>query len=48
VLRAIDELEHLEDEDEWEDRHRELMERVDDAARWRDFSKRVYLRDEYY
>ena len=48
VIRAIDELKHLEDEDEWEDRHRELMERVDDANRWRDFTKRVYKKDEYY
>ncbi len=48
VLRAIDELKHLDDVDEWEDRHRELMERVDDAQRWRDFTKRVYSRDEYY
>jgi hypothetical protein len=48
VLRAIDELQHLDDEDEWEDRHRDLMERVDDAKRWRDFTKRVYKKDEYY
>jgi hypothetical protein len=48
VLRAIDELKHLEDEDEWEDRHREIMEKVDDANRWREFTKRVYQRDEYY
>lgn len=48
VLRAIDELEHLDDPDEWEEAHRELMERVDDAKRWRDFAKRVYSKDEYY
>lgn len=48
VIRAIDELKHLEDEEEWEDRHRELMERVDDANRWRDFTKRVYKKEEYY
>ncbi len=48
VLRAIDELKHLDDAEEWEDRHREVMEEVDDAKRWRDFSKRVYHRDEYY
>lgn len=48
VLRAIDELKHLEDEDEWEDRHREIMEKVDDANRWREFTKRVYQRDEYH
>lgn len=48
VLRAIDELRHLEDEDEWEDRHRAVMEEVDDADRWREFTKRVYHRDEYY
>lgn len=48
VLRAIDELEHLEDEDEWEDRRRELMERVDDVDRWREFTKRVYKKEEYY
>jgi hypothetical protein len=48
VLRAIDELEHLEDEDEWEDRHRDIMEKVDDANRWREFTKRVYKKDEYY
>jgi hypothetical protein len=48
VLRAIDELEHLEDEDEWEDRHREIMEKVDDANRWRKFTKHVYKKDEYY
>jgi hypothetical protein len=48
VLRAIDELKHLEDKDVWEDRRRQLMEKVDDAGRWRDFAKRVYYRDEYY
>ncbi len=48
VLRAIDELKHLDDEDEWEDAHRQLMERVDDAQRWREFTKRVYSKDEYY
>ena len=48
VLRAIDELKHLDDPDEWEEAHRDLMERVDDARRWRDFTKRVYSKDEYY
>ncbi len=48
VMRAIDELKHLEDEEEWEDAHRQLMERVDDAQRWRDFTKRVYTKEEYY
>ena len=48
VLRAIDELKHLEDEDEWEDCHREIMEKVDDANRWREFTKRVYQKDEYH
>ena len=48
VLRAIDELKHLEDDEEWEDAHRRLMERVDDAKRWHDFTKRVYKKDEYY
>lgn len=48
VLRAIDELRHLEDQEEWEDRHTEIMEKVDDAKRWHDFSKRVYGKDEYY
>jgi len=48
LLRAIDELRHLEDEDEWENKHREVMEEVDDARRWREFTKRVYQKDEYY
>jgi hypothetical protein len=48
VIRAIDELRHLDDAEEWEDRHFEMMERVDDAKRWHDFSKRVYKKDEYY
>ncbi len=48
VLRAIDELKHLEDEDEWEDVHRQIMEKVDDANRWREFTKRVYQKDEYH
>lgn len=48
VLRAIDELRHLEDEDDWEDKRREVMEEVDDARRWREFAKRVYQKDEYY
>ena len=48
VIRAIDELRHLEDAEEWEDRHTQIMEKVDDAKRWHDFSKRVYKKDEYY
>lgn len=48
VLRAIDELKHLDDAEEWEDQRRAVMEVVDDAQRWRDFTKRVYHRDEYY
>ncbi|UCC92759.1 MAG: hypothetical protein JSW25_08860 [Thermoplasmata archaeon] len=48
VLRAIDELKHLEDEEEWEDQRRVIMEKVDDAKRWRDFTNRVYKKDEYY
>lgn len=48
LLRAIDELKHLEDDEEWEDRRRAVMEEVDDAKRWRNFTKRVYGRDEYY
>jgi hypothetical protein len=48
LFRAVDELKHLEDADEWEDRHAAIMEEVDDANRWREFTKRVYHRDEYY
>jgi hypothetical protein len=48
VLRAIDELRHLEDPDVWEDRRSVMMEKVDDANRWREFTKRVYWRDEYF
>ncbi len=48
LFRAVDELKHLEDEDEWEDRHTAIMEEVDDANRWREFTNRVYHRDEYY
>jgi len=48
VLRAIDELKHLEDAEEWEDRRRAVMEEVDDAQRWREFTKQVYHRDEYH
>ena len=48
ILRAIDELKNLEDDDEWEDRRAAIMEEVDDARRWHDFTKRVYKKDEYY
>ena len=48
ILRALDELKHLDDEEEWEDRRRAVMEEVDDAKRWSEFSKRVYKKDEYY
>lgn len=48
LLRALDELKHLEDAEEWEDRRRAVMEEVDDANRWREFTKRVYHKDEYY
>jgi len=48
VIRAIDELRHLEDAEEWEDRRVEIMEKVDDATRWREFTKRIYKKDEYY
>jgi hypothetical protein len=48
VLRAIDELSNLDDKDEWENQHRAVMEEVDDAKRWRDFTNRVYRRDEYH
>jgi hypothetical protein len=48
LMRAIDELQHLDDEDEWEDRHRSVMEEVEDIKRWQDFTKRVYKKDEYY
>jgi hypothetical protein len=48
VLRAIDELQHLEDEEEWDDRRTSVMEEVDDAKRWREFTNQVYKKDEYY
>ncbi len=48
LFRAVDELKHLEEEDEWRDRHTAIMEEVDDANRWREFTNRVYHRDEYY
>lgn len=48
LLRAVDELSHLDDEEEWEDRRRQVMEEVDDARRWHEFTKRVYHKDEYY
>jgi len=48
IIRAIDELRHLEDAEEWEDRRTQIMEKVDDANRWRDFTKRVYKKEEYY
>jgi hypothetical protein len=48
LLRAVDELKHLEDEDEWDKKRTKVMEQVDDAKRWHEFTKRVYQRDEYY
>ena len=50
LLRAIDELEHLEDEDEegWDDGRNGNSEKVEDAQRWQEFTKRVYKKDEYY
>jgi hypothetical protein len=50
LLRAVDELEHLDDVDGaiWEDRRRAVMEEVDDAQRWQEFTKRIYKKDEYY
>ena len=48
LLRAVDELKHLEIEEEWEDKRIKVMEKVDDAKRWHEFTKRVYQKDEYY
>lgn len=48
LLRAVDELKHLEDEEEWAQKRNKVMEQVDDAKRWHEFTKRVYHRDEYY
>ena len=48
LMRAVDELKHLEDEEEWEDKHSKVMEQVDDAKRWHEFARRVYRKDEYY
>ena len=48
LIRAVDELKHLEDEEEWAAKHSKVMEQVDDAKRWHEFTKRVYRRDEYY
>jgi hypothetical protein len=50
LLRAIDELEHLEDgeDDRWEDQRSETQGAVEDAQRWNEFTKQVYKKDEYY
>ncbi len=48
ILRAIDELKNLDDEAEWADRHQAMMEEVDDAQRWHEFTKRVFRKDEYH
>ncbi len=48
LIRAVDELKHLEDEEEWVDKHSKVMAQVDDAKRWHEFTRRVYHRDEYY
>jgi hypothetical protein len=48
LMRAVDELKHLEIEEEWEEKHSKVMEQVDDAKRWHEFTKRVYQKDEYY
>jgi hypothetical protein len=48
LCRAVDELEHLEDADEWELKHRSVIEQVDDMKRWDKFTKKVYKKDEYY
>ncbi len=47
ILRAIEELKSLEDPDEWEDRRKAVMDEVDDARRWKRFTKGVYDKDEY-
>jgi len=48
LMRAVDELKHVEIEEEWEEKHDKVMEQVDDAKRWHEFTKRVYQKDEYY
>jgi hypothetical protein len=48
ILRAIDELKNLDDDDEWEDRHLAMMEEVDDVRRWQEFTKHVFGKDEYH
>ena len=48
LFRAVDELKHLEDKDEWADRRTAIMEKVEDANRWREFTHKVYHTDEYY
>ena len=48
ILRALDELKHLDDEEQWEDQRRAVMEEVDDVKRWGEFAKRVFQKDEYH
>jgi hypothetical protein len=48
LLRAIDELAHLDDEEVWEDRRQNLLENVEEVKRWHDFAKKVYEKDEYH
>ena len=48
LLRAVDELEHLEDEEEFELRRRYVLDQVADMKRWDKFTKKVYGKDEYY
>jgi hypothetical protein len=48
LMRAVDELKHVEIEEEWVEKKTRVMEQVDDAKRWHEFTKRVYKKDEYY